>query len=335
MAILVTGCAGFIGFHVCRRLLGENEEVYGLDNLNDYYDVKLKQARLARIANHPRFHFAQLDLADRDGLALFFCENKFDFVVNLAAQVGVRYSVANPYAYIDSNLTGFVNLLENCRHGKIRHLVFASSSSVYGANTQMPFSEHQNTDHPISLYGATKRANELMAHAYAHLYCLPCTGLRFFTVYGPWGRPDMALFLFTRAIVTGVPLPLFSFGKMQRDFTYIDDAVEAVVRILRRIPDSNPDWRSKDADPATSAAPWRIFNVGSSNPVELLRLVNLLEANLGKKARLEMAPPQPGDVPATYADVDGLAQYIGFRPETPIQLGVERFVEWYRKYYGI
>lgn len=334
MAILVTGCAGFIGFHLCRRILRENEEVYGLDNLNEYYDVSLKKARLAQIAQHPRFRFFKLDVTDREGVARLFRDWPVEVVVHLAAQVGVRYSMANPQAYINSNLTGFGNVLESCRQAEVRHLLFASSSSVYGANTQMPFSEHQNTDHPISLYGATKKANELMAHAYAHLYGLPCTGLRFFTVYGPWGRPDMAMFLFTRAILTGEPARVFSFGKMQRDFTYIDDAVEMVFRLLYRVPEPDPSWNSGRPDPASATAPWHIFNVGSSSPVELLALINLFEAKLGMTAKLEMVSPQPGDIPATYANIDDLVGYIGFRPQTPIQLGVERFVEWYREYYG-
>jgi UDP-glucuronate 4-epimerase len=333
--ILVTGCAGFIGFHLCRRLLGENEDVCGLDNLNEYYDVNLKKARLAQIADHPRFHFIKSDVADREGIDQVFRDHEFDTVVHLAAQVGVRYSVVNPHAYIDSNLTGFANVLEGCRHSGVRHLVFASSSSVYGANTQMPFSEHQDTSHPVSLYGATKKANELMAHAYARLYGLPCTGLRFFTVYGPWGRPDMALFLFTNAILTGETVRAFSFGRMQRDFTFIDDTVEATVRVMRRIPSPDPGWNGNRPDPATSTAPYRILNVGGNNPVELATLLTALEAKLGINAKVEMAPPQAGDVPATSADVADLVSYTGFRPQTPIQVGVERFVDWYREYYGV
>jgi UDP-glucuronate 4-epimerase len=333
--ILVTGCAGFIGFHLCRRLLEGGEEVCGLDNLNEYYDVNLKKARLAQIKNHPAFRFTKLDLADRKGMARLFRDHQFEIVVNLAAQVGVRYSVDHPYEYIDSNLAGFANLLEGCRRSGIQHLVFASSSSVYGANTLTPFSEHQNTSHPISLYGATKTANELMAHAYAHLYGLPCTGLRFFTVYGPWGRPDMALFLFTNAILTGKPVRLFSLGKMQRDFTYIDDAVEALIRVIPRIPEPHANWDGSRPDPASGSAPWRIFNVGSNNPVDLMTLLSILESKLGIKAKVEMAPAQPGDVPATCADVDELACYADFTPRTPVQAGVERFVDWYRQYYGV
>jgi UDP-glucuronate 4-epimerase len=332
--ILITGCAGFIGFHACRRFLAENEEVYGLDNLDEYYDVSLKKARLSQIADHPRFRFIKMDLADRDGMVRFFREHRFEVVVNLAAQVGVRHSLSDPYAYINSNLVGFANILEGCRNSRVRHLVFASSSSVYGANTQMPFSEHQSTDHPISLYGATKKADELMAHAYAHLYGLPCTGLRFFTVYGPWGRPDMALFLFTKAILRGESVKVFGFGRMQRDFTYVDDVAEALVRTARRIPEPNPDWNGNRPDPASSSAPYRIFNVGSSNPVDLLTLLGLIEAKLGMKAKIEKVSSQPGDVPSTCADVEDLGTSISFRPQTPIAVGISRFVDWYREYYG-
>lgn len=333
--ILVTGCAGFIGFHLCQRLLNQGEEVCGLDNLNAYYDVSLKKGRLAKIVSHPSFRFVQLDIANREALASLFREHHFETVVNLAAQVGVRYSVDHPEAYIDSNLTGFANLLEGCRHSAVRHLVFASSSSVYGANTLTPFSEHQNTSHPISLYGATKKANELMAHAYSHLYGLPCTGLRFFTVYGPWGRPDMAVYLFTKAILAGEPLRVFGLGKMRRDFTYIDDAVEAMARVLGRIPERSTGWNGSQPDPAGSSAPYRIFNVGGNHPVELTTLITILESELGIKAKLEMTAAQPGDVPATYADIDDLAAYTGFRPQTPIEAGLRRFVAWYREYHGV
>jgi UDP-glucuronate 4-epimerase len=333
--VLITGCAGFIGFHACRRFLSESEEVYGLDNLDEYYDVSLKKARLAQIADHPRFRFIMLDLADRGAMARLFREHQFEVVLNLAAQVGVRHSLSDPHPYINSNLSGFANILEGCRQSRVRHLVFASSSSVYGANTEMPFSEHHITAHPISLYGATKKANELMAHSYAHLYALPCTGLRFFTVYGPWGRPDMALFLFTRAILKGEPLKLFGFGKVQRDFTYIEDVVETLARAARRIPAPNPDWNSNRPDPASSSAPYRILNVGSNSPVDLVTLLSILEDKLGMKAKTELLSPQPGDVPATCADIKDLGHYIGFKPETPIRVGIGRFVDWYREYYGV
>lgn len=334
-SILVTGCAGFIGFHLCRRLLTEGEEVCGLDNLNEYYDVGLKRARLGQLGGNPGFHFLQLDLANRNETVRFFQDQRVDIVVNLAAQPGIRYSLTNPSAYVDSNLTGFANVLEGCRHSGVRHLIFASSSSVYGANTQMPSSVHQNTDHPISLYAATKKANELMAHAYSHVFRLPCTGIRFFTIYGPWGRPDMALFLFTSAILAGEPVRLFNAGRMRRDFTYIDDAVEGVVRLLDEAPQGNPDWNGDDPDPATSSAPYRILNLGAQNPVELITLLRLLEAKLGRKAKVIFEPLQPGDVPATSAEVDDLMRKTGFRPQTPIQLGVERFVDWYREYYRV
>lgn len=331
--ILVTGAAGFIGYHVSRSLLARGENVLGIDNVNDYYDVRLKEARLSQLAPAPRFRFARLDVADRNGLAEFFAREQPRRVVHLAAQAGVRYSRTNPQAYIDSNLAGFGNILEGCRHGGVEHLVFASSSSVYGANTQMPFSVHQNVDHPVSLYAATKKANELMAHSYAHLYDLPCTGLRFFTVYGPWGRPDMALFLFTRAILEGRPIDVFNHGRMQRDFTYIDDIVQGVVRTLDRVAAPNPSWNGDHPDPATSRAPYRIYNIGNNRPVELLYLIETLEKALGKPAIRNLVPMQPGDVPATYADVDDLARDVGFRPSTPIEAGVQKFVEWYRGYY--
>lgn len=331
--ILVTGCAGFIGFHLCQRLLSERHLVCGLDNLNEYCDPDLKRARLARINGDANFEFFGLELADRGRIAEFFEKERVEVVVHLAAQAGVRYSVKNPYAYADSNLAGFVNVLEGCRHSGVKHLVFASSSSVYGASTQTPYSPHQGADHPVSLYAATKRANELMAHAYAHLYQLPATGLRFFTVYGPWGRPDMALFLFTRAILAGEPIQVFNHGKMQRDFTYIDDVVEAIRRVMDRVPSPDPAWDSAHPDPAASSAPFRIYNVGNHQPVELLALIRILESKLGKKAKLEMACLQAGDVPATYADVEDLFRDTGFRPQMPIESGVERFVEWYREYY--
>jgi UDP-glucuronate 4-epimerase len=334
MKVLVTGAAGFIGFHLCQRLLERGDEVVGLDNLNDYYDVNLKYARLAKIENQPNFRLVKIDLADREGIADLFQAEGFDRVVNLAAQAGVRYSLINPYAYIDSNLQGFINILEGCRHGQVEHLVYASSSSVYGANTSMPFSVHDNVDHPLSLYAASKKANELMAHTYSHLYDLPTTGLRFFTVYGPWGRPDMALFLFTRAILAGEPIDVFNYGKMRRDFTYIDDIVEGVVRTLDHTATANAHWDSATPDPGTSAAPYRLYNIGNNNPVELMHLIEVLEEKLGVAAQKNMLPIQPGDVPATYADVDALSADVGFRPATPIEVGVERFVAWYREFYN-
>lgn len=331
--ILVTGAAGFIGFHLAKVLLDRGDEVVGLDNLNDYYDVGLKQARLAQLEGRSGFRFVKLDLADREGVTALFREEKFDRVVNLAAQAGVRYSLQNPHAYVDSNLVGFVNILEGCRHNDVKHLVYASSSSVYGANTSMPFSIHHNVDHPVSLYAASKKANELMAHTYAHLYRLPVTGLRFFTVYGPWGRPDMALFLFTRAILEGRPIDVFNYGKMRRDFTYVDDIVEGVVRTLDNTAQPNPAWSGDCPDPGTSNAPYRLYNIGNNNPVELLHLIETLEKALGKQAEKNLMPIQPGDVPATYADVDDLTRDVGFRPSTSIEEGVGRFVEWYRGYY--
>ena len=331
--VLVTGAAGFIGFHLAKVLLDRGDEVVGLDNLNGYYDVSLKQARLAQIEGHPNFRFVQIDLADREGMEALFRGEKFDRVVNLAAQAGVRYSLKNPHAYVDSNLVGFVNILEGCRHNGVQHLVYASSSSVYGANTTMPFSVHHNVDHPVSLYAASKKANELMAHTYAHLYGLPVTGLRFFTVYGPWGRPDMALFLFTKAILEGKPIDVFNYGKMRRDFTYIDDIVEGVVRTLDHTAQPNPDWSGAAPDPGTSNAPYRLYNIGNNNPVELLYLIQTLETTLGKTAEKNLLPIQPGDVPATYADVDDLTRDVGFKPSTSIEDGVARFVEWYKGYY--
>ncbi len=332
--ILVTGAAGFIGFHLAQRLLDRGDEVVGLDNLNDYYDVSLKQARLDRLQGREGFRFVQLDLADREGMAALFAAEGFARVVNLAAQAGVRYSLINPHAYVDSNFTGFMNILEGCRHNAVEHLVYASSSSVYGANTRMPFSVHDNVDHPVSLYAASKKANELMAHTYAHLYRLPVTGLRFFTVYGPWGRPDMALFLFTRAILAGKPIDVFNFGRMRRDFTYIDDIVEGVVRTLDQTATANPDWDSSRPDPGSSSAPSRLYNIGNNNPVELMDLIATLEQALGRTAEKNLLPLQPGDVPATYADVEDLTRAVGFKPATPIEEGVRRFVEWYQEFYG-
>ncbi len=334
MRILVTGCAGFIGYHLCRKLLERGDEVTGLDNLNSCYDVSLKKARLAQIAGQPCFRFVLLDLEDRQGTARMFQEGRFDAVLHLAAQAGVRRSLKDPHAYADTNLLGFLNVLEGCCQSGVGHLVFASSSSVYGANTLMPFSTHQNVDHPLSLYAATKKANELMAHAYAHIYRLPCTGLRFFTVYGPWGRPDMAVFLFTRSILAMEPILVFNQGKMKRDFTYIDDIVEGTVRVLDRIPEPNARWSGQYPDPATSAAPYQIYNIGNSQSVELMTLIGVLEDKLGKKANLVHAPMQPGDVLATEADIGCLVRDTGFRPKTPIEIGIQRFVEWYRSYYG-
>ena len=332
--ILVTGAAGFIGFHLCTRVLADGLQVTGLDNLNDYYDVTLKEARLDRLKKSANFDFVKLDLADRAGMAALFARVQPEIVVNLAAQAGVRYSLKNPHAYVEANLAGFVNVLEGCRHHKVRHLVYASSSSVYGANTRMPFSVHDHTDHPLSLYGATKKANELMAHAYSHLYKLPATGLRFFTVYGPWGRPDMALFLFTQAILAGRPIDVFNQGNMRRDFTYIDDIVEGVVRVMAQPAAPDPAWSGERPEPASSRAPYRVFNIGNNHPVELGYLIEVLEKALGRKAERNLLPMQPGDVPATYADIDDLEAAVGFRPRTSIEEGVRRFVEWYRSYYG-
>ena len=331
--ILVTGAAGFIGFTLSKRLLELGDEVVGLDNLNDYYDVNLKLSRLKQITMQENFKPVRLDLADRDGMARLFKEENFDVVVNLAAQAGVRYSLINPHAYVDTNLVGFVNILEGCRHNNIKHLVFASSSSVYGANTHMPFSVHHNVDHPVSLYAASKKANELMAHTYASLFKLPSTGLRFFTVYGPWGRPDMALFIFTKAILEDKPIDVFNFGRMQRDFTYIDDIVEGVVRVIDRIPGPNPEWSGNNPDPSSSYAPYKLYNIGNNNPVELMHFIEVLEDCLGKKAEKNLLPIQAGDVPATYADVDDLINDVGFKPSTTIERGIKKFVEWYKAYY--
>jgi UDP-glucuronate 4-epimerase len=332
---LVTGAAGFIGFHLADRLLAGGHTVVGLDNLNQYYDVNLKQARLARLEKHSEFEMVKLDLADRAGMEGLFSRYSFDCVVNLAAQAGVRYSIEDPHAYVDSNLVGFVHLLEGCRHHQVGHLVYASTSSVYGANTSMPFSVHDNVDHPLSLYAATKKANELMAHTYSHLYGLPTTGLRFFTVYGPWGRPDMALFKFTRKILAGEPIEVFNYGNHRRDFTYIDDIVEGVVRVMQRIPRANQEWDSKSPDPASSRAPWRVYNIGNQEPIELMRYIEVLEECLGKQAEKNLLPMQPGDVPDTYADVSGLVEDVGYQPSTPIEVGVRRFVEWYREFYKV
>ncbi len=330
---LVTGAAGFIGSHLTQRLLDRGDEVVGLDNLNDYYRVQLKLDRLARLTGRDGFSFLEMDLADRDAMKQLFETEQFDHVVNLAAQAGVRYSLTNPHAYVDANLTGFVNVLEGCRHSGVKHLTYASSSSVYGGNTTMPFSIHHNVDHPISLYAATKKANELMAHTYSHLYGLPTTGLRFFTVYGPWGRPDMALFLFTEAILAGKPINVFNNGKMRRDFTYVDDIVEGVIRVSDNIPTGNPDWSSANPDPATSAAPYRVYNIGNNQPVELMHLIEVLEGCLGKTAEKNFMDMQPGDVPATYADVDDLIRDVGFKPSTSIEDGVAKFVDWYQSYH--
>jgi UDP-glucuronate 4-epimerase len=335
MRILVTGSAGFIGFHVSKRLLSRGDEVFGIDNLNTYYDVSLKEARLAQLQKETGFHFQKLDICDAEGMRCLFDEVKPERVVHLAAQAGVRYSLENPLAYLDSNLSGFLFILEGCRRHRVQHLVFASSSSVYGANTRVPFSVHDNVDHPLSLYAATKKANELMAHTYSHLYQLPTTGLRFFTVYGPWGRPDMALFLFTKAILAGEPIKVFNYGKMQRDFTYIDDITEGVVRVLDRVPTPNPFWSGDSPDPSSSTAPYRIYNIGNSRPVNLLEFIAVLEEKLGRKAIKSMLPLQPGDVPTTCADVEELVRDVGFQPTTPLEVGIERFVEWYRKFYNV
>lgn len=335
MKILITGAAGFIGSTLALRLLERGDTVYGIDNMNDYYDVRLKEARLKRLTGNPNFQFQKLDIVNREGMAQLFRQQKFDNVMHLAAQAGVRYSITNPEAYVDANLVGFGNILEGCRHGGVKHLVFASSSSVYGANTKLPFSEHDNVDHPVSLYAATKKANELMAHSYAHLYKLPCTGLRFFTVYGPWGRPDMALFKFTKGIVEGTAIPVFNRGKMIRDFTYIDDIVEGVLRTIDRIARPNPAWSGDKPDSATSYAPYRIYNIGNNQPVELLRYIEVLEKCLGKKAKLDMLPMQDGDVPATYADTENLESDVGFRPRTSVAHGIARFVDWYKSYHGM
>ncbi|WP_018954518.1 NAD-dependent epimerase [Thioalkalivibrio sulfidiphilus] len=334
MKVLVTGTAGFIGNTLAIRLLERGDEVIGVDNLNDYYDVNLKKARLARIADNPAFTDVRADIADRAAMEQVFATHKPERVVNLAAQAGVRYSIENPHAYVDTNLVGFCNILEGCRHHGVEHLVYASSSSVYGANTSMPFSVHDNVDHPMSLYAASKKANELMAHTYSSLYKLPTTGLRFFTVYGPWGRPDMALFMFTRNILAGKPIDVFNYGKHRRDFTYIDDIVEGVIRVLDRVPAPNPDWTGAAPDSATSYAPYQLYNIGNNQPVELMHYIEVLEQCLGKKAEKNLLPLQPGDVPDTYADVQDLIKDVDYKPDTPVEQGIANFVNWYRAFYN-
>jgi UDP-glucuronate 4-epimerase len=331
-AVLVTGAAGFIGFHVAQRLLRDGRTVIGLDIVNDYYDPGLKEARLEILQRDSRFGLVRLDLTDRAAIKSLFAQHRFPIVIHLAAQAGVRYSLQHPHAYVDANLEGFINVLEGCRHNQCEHLLFASSSSVYGANTKLPFSVRDNVDHPVSLYAASKKANELMAHAYSHLYRIPATGLRFFTVYGPWGRPDMAMFIFAKAILDGTPIKLFNHGNMRRDFTYVDDVTEAIVRLMDRPPQPNPEWSGDRPDPGSSAAPWKIYNIGNNNPEDLMHVVSLLEKEFGRPAAKEMLPMQPGDVPATYADVEDLAREIGFRPATTIEDGVARFAKWYREY---
>ena len=335
MKVLITGAAGFIGNDLALRLLERGDEVVGIDNLNDYYDPALKKARLARTADKPGFTDIRIDLEDRDGIAELFVKHQPDAVVNLAAQAGVRYSLQNPNAYIDTNVVGFMNILEGCRYNEVQHLVYASSSSVYGSNTSMPFSVHDNVDHPVSIYAATKKANELMAHTYSHLYRLPTTGLRFFTVYGPWGRPDMALFLFTRKILAGEAIDVFNYGKHRRDFTYIDDIVEGVIRTLDRVPEANPDWSGEHPDSASSTAPYALYNIGNNQPVELMHYIEVLEDCLGMKAEKNLLPLQPGDVPDTYADVQDLVRDVGYKPDMSVQQGVANFVAWYRDYYKI
>jgi UDP-glucuronate 4-epimerase len=334
MKILLTGAAGFIAFHTAKILLARGDEVVGLDNLNDYYSVSLKEARLAQLTAHKNFRFVKMDLADRTGIPELFKREKFQRVINLGAQAGVRYSIQNPLAYIDSNVVGFANILEGCRHNGVEHLVYASTSSVYGANTNMPFSVHQNVDHPLSFYAATKKANELMAHTYAHLYRLPTTGLRFFTVYGPWGRPDMALFLFTKNILAGKPIDVFNYGHHKRDFTFVGDIANGVVRAMDRVAQPSAQWDSDAPDPSTSNAPYRLYNIGNNAPVELMRYIEVLEQCLGKKAEKNMLPLQVGDVPDTYADVQALIDDVGFKPATPVEEGIAKFVEWYLGYYG-
>jgi UDP-glucuronate 4-epimerase len=332
--VLVTGAAGFIGYHLSKRLLEDGCRVTGVDNLNTYYDVSIKTDRLEKLDPFRNFSFLKEDISNKEAVEKIFGTSQFDVVVNLAAQAGVRYSLKNPHAYIDANIVGFVNILECCRHNRIKHLVFASSSSVYGANTKMPFSVHHNVDHPVSLYAASKKANELMAHTYSHLYGLSCTGLRFFTVYGPWGRPDMALFLFTKAILEEKPIKVFNHGRMQRDFTFIDDIIEGVVRVMGRLPEPNPNWSGDHPDPGTSYAGYKIYNIGNNHPVELLEFISVIEKTLGKAAKKEFLDLQPGDVVATYADVDDLIKDVGFKPQTSIETGVKRFVEWFKAYYG-
>ncbi len=335
MKILVTGAAGFIGSALCRRLLARGDEILGIDNLNDYYDVQLKMDRLATIESHENFHFSKLDISNREDIADYFEQNKPERVVNLAAQAGVRYSIENPHSYVDSNIVGFVNILEGCRHNNTEHLVYASSSSVYGANTNMPFSVHHNVDHQLALYGATKKANELMAHTYSSLYSLPTTGLRFFTVYGPWGRPDMALFLFTKKMLAGEAIDVFNHGKHKRDFTYVDDIVEGVIRTLDNVAKPNEEWSGMKPDPATSLAPYRIYNIGSNKPIELMRYIEILEQCLGIESEKNYLPMQAGDVPATFADVEALENDVGYSPTTSVEQGIENFVKWYKEYYGV
>jgi UDP-glucuronate 4-epimerase len=333
--MLVTGAAGFIGFHVAQRLLAAGRKVVGLDIVNSYYDPKLKEARLEILRRDPNFVFEKLDLTDRAAVKSLFAQHRFPIVIHLAAQAGVRYSLENPHAYVDANIEGFTNVLEGCRHNGCKHLLFASSSSVYGANTKLPFSVNDNVDHPISLYAASKKANELMAHTYSHLFRVPATGLRFFTVYGPWGRPDMAMFIFAKAILSGTPIKLFNHGKMRRDFTFVEDVSEAIVRLVDRPPQGNPDWSGDRPDPSSSSAPWKIYNIGNNNPEDLMYVISVLEKEFGRTAAKEMLPMQPGDVPATYADVEDLARDIGFRPSTRIEDGIMRFAKWYREYHRI
>lgn len=333
MKILVTGSAGFIGFHFCKRLLDQGYNVFGVDNLNEYYDVNLKKDRLSLLTSYDNFEFKKLNIANRELMTSLFKENQFDRVFNLAAQAGVRYSLENPYAYVDTNVSGFINILEGCRHSKVPHLVYASSSSVYGLNTLMPFSVHHNVDHPVSLYAATKKSNELMAHTYSYLYGMPVTGLRFFTVYGPWGRPDMALFLFTRAILADEPIKVFNHGNLERDFTYIDDIIEGMFNVMDRFPSGNPQWNSNNPDPGSSKVAYRLYNIGNNQPVPLMEFIETIENVLGKKAKKEFLPMQLGDVPSTFADVDDLVSDIGFKPNTPIKEGIEKFMKWYLDYY--
>ena len=335
MKILVTGAAGFIGYFVARRLLERGDTVVGLDNFNDYYDVSLKEARIAQIQDHDQFKCMRMDLVDNDGIAKLFADEGFDRVVHLAAQAGVRYSIENPRSYVDSNIVGTLNILEGCRHNPVEHLVYASSSSVYGANTNMPFSVHDNVDHPLALYAVSKKSNELMAHSYSNLYEIPTTGLRFFTVYGPFGRPDMALFYFTKSIIEGMPIDVFNYGNHRRDFTYVDDIVEGVIRVLDTVATPNNDWNPDNPDPGSSRAPYRIYNIGNSQPVELNHYIEVIEDCLGRKAEKNLLPLQPGDVPDTYADVQALIDDTGYKPDTPVEEGVARFVEWYLDYYNI
>ena len=335
MRVLLTGAAGFIGYHTATALMARGDEVVGVDNVNDYYDPRLKEARLARLVGKPGFTLIRADIADRDAMARAFAEVKPDAVINLAAQAGVRYSITHPHVSVQTNIIGFLNVLEGCKLHGVKHLVYASSSSVYGANTTMPWSVHHNVDHPLTLYAVTKKSNELMAHNYAHLFRLPVTGLRFFTAYGPWGRPDMALFIFTKAILEGRPIDVFNNGQMSRDFTYVDDIVEGVVRVLDRPPVPNPAWSGDDPDPATSNAPYRVFNIGNSRPTELLRYIELIEETVGKKAVRNMLPMQQGDIPASWADVEALTEATGYTPRTPVEVGVPRFVQWYREYHGV